>query len=148
MSHLTEQQFARFDQQELTAAELLIFNEHVCVCVMCREKVRASLHSRSIEKFSLNYEVNPHLIYEDQVKYFSGNLSEERKEYCLNHLIWCDPCRLDMIDFSAFFSHVNESNEEISSKSKRLRDATMNDDHTAADGFSQYNEQFLKFLNE
>jgi hypothetical protein len=134
--------------QQFSTVELLVIAEHLSICDECREKVKVSLRQRSDENTQLNYDVNPHLVYEDQVKYFTGNLSEERMEYCLNHLLWCEPCRLDLLDFSEFFFHVNQTTEVPTAKNKRWSESVMVDSRSDTEGFSRYTEQFLKFLNE
>ena len=122
LSHLTEQQVAQYGQKKLSVPELLIVDEHLSACTECRKQILIYLQSLppSSEK-NLCSHVNPHLVYKDQLKYFSGELSDERMEYCLNHTIWCEPCRLDWLDFSTFYSHLNQFGDELTPTNKRTR---------------------------
>lgn len=122
LSHLTEQQVAQYGRKKLSVTELLSVDEHLSECTECRKQILIYLQSlpRSSEK-NLCSHVNPHLIYSDHVKYFSGELSDERMEYCLNHTIWCEPCRLDLLDFSIFYSHLNQFGDELTPTNKRTR---------------------------
>lgn len=120
MSHLTEQQVTRYVQKELLVTDLLTVDEHLSACVECSQQIvnLIQLNLRSSENNFCNYEINPHLIFEDQVKYLSNQLPEERLEYCLNHLIWCDSCRLELLDFSLFYSHLNSVDNDFLMKAK------------------------------
>ena len=149
MSHLTEQQVVQYGQKQLSVADLLAVDEHLSVCVACRKQIVAFIQAslRSPENIPYGYEVNSHLVYEDQVKYFSGQLTEERLEYCLNHIIWCEPCRMELLDFSLFCSHVNPVGDELTVKSKGLREGSTLAPKSSTD-FTSHSEQFFKPLND
>ena len=122
LSHLTDQQVAQYGKKKLSVPELLTVDEHLSECTECRKQILIHLQSlpSSSEK-NLCSHVNQHLIYSDHVKYFSGELSDERMEYCLNHTIWCELCRLDLLDFSTFYSHLNQFGDELTPTNKRTR---------------------------
>jgi hypothetical protein len=123
LSHLTEQQVAQYGQKKLSVTELLTVDEHLSDCAECRKHVLFFIQSlQGSSKSNLCSHVNPHLVYRDHVKYFSGKLSDERMEYCLNHVIWCEPCRLDLLDFSTFYSHLNQFSDELTPTNKRSRE--------------------------
>ncbi len=120
MSHLTEQQVTRYVQKQLLVADLLDVDDHLSECVECSNQIVIFIQSnlRSSESTFCNFDVNPHLILEDQVKYFSNQLTNERLDYCLNHLIWCESCRLELLDFSIFYSHLNFVDNDFLMKNK------------------------------
>ena len=150
LSHLTEQQVVRYGQKQLSVADLLVVDEHLSACVACRKQIVAFIQSSlcSPENNLYRNEVNSHLVYEDQVKYFSGQLTEERLEYCLNHIIWCEPCRMELLDFSLFYSHLNPVGDELTVKSEHLREGSTPAPKSSADFTSQLSEQFFKSLND
>lgn len=126
MSHLTEQQFSEYAQQELSVADLLTVDIHLSECVECSKQIVIFIQSslRSSENNFCHHDVNPHLVYEDQVKYLSNLLTNERLEYCLNHLIWCESCRLELLDFSTFFTQVNPHVNDFLMKNKHLPESS------------------------
>jgi hypothetical protein len=120
LSHLTEQQVTRYVHKRLLVADLLAVDEHLSECVECSQQIVILIQSnlRSSENNFYNYDINPHLIFEDQVKYLSNQLTEERLEYCLNHLIWCESCRLELLDFSIFCTQLNSLDNDFLMKNK------------------------------
>ncbi len=147
--HLSKQQVAQYGHQNLSVADLLSVDEHLSDCAECRDRIvgfwRAARASSTLENDISSYDVNPHLVYQDQVKYFSGQLTEERLEYCLNHIIWCEPCRIDLIDFSIFYSHLNPLGDDLLGEHQRLRNPSTQVSGSLTDFSSR---QFFKSLDE
>ena len=147
MLHLSEQQIAQYGQKKLSVAELLSVDDHLSDCAECRNQIVVFFEAdqRSSENEIVSYEVNPHLVYEDQGKYFSGQLTEERLEYCLNHILWCDLCRMDLVDFSIFHSHLKTVSDELVGRNKRLREGSTQVSGSTPDFSSQL---FFKSLDD
>ena len=146
LSHLTEQQVAQYGQKKLSVADLLAADEHLSECTECRKQVLNFIQSlpRSPESNLFSHKVNPHLVYEDHLKYFSGELSDERIEYCLNHVIWCEPCRLDLLDFSTFYLHLNQFGDELTPTNKRTREGLTSLLKPSSDFSASLLEQFFE----
>ena len=145
LSHLTEQQVAQYGQKKLAVTELLTVDDHLSECTECRKQILIYLQSflRSSEKNPCSH-VNPHLVYRDHVKYFSGELSDERLEYCLNHITWCEPCRLDLLDFSIFYSHLNQFGDELTPTNKQMRKGLTSLPKPSTDFATASPEQFFE----
>jgi hypothetical protein len=99
-SHLTEEQFARFQDRTLEAPDLMAVDEHLAACGECRQRLEREQHA--IEQIAaLHARISHHLTYEQVVACADG--AEDR------HLAECAACRDEVADLRKFRSELRSA---------------------------------------
>lgn len=105
-SHLTKKQFAAFQQQALSAAELLALDEHLASCEACRQHLNAAVGGDAsfamLQAESLQDNPPAHLAFEQMAGFVEGRLDQEALQIAQDHLAVCPVCRAATEDLRSF----------------------------------------------
>lgn len=106
--HVTEEQLARYRRQRMSAAELLLLDEHLAGCVACRGRVRTgaelglSFATLTADLGLADSFSGAHLSYEQLADFTDAHLDGASRAAVENHLSLCKTCSEEARSLAAF----------------------------------------------
>jgi len=109
--HISAKTLEQFRQRLLLPEELLIFDDHVAECEVCRAQMGGALESGSSTNLLAALEAEPfeHPIYEQLAAYVDGQWDDLESELIESHFVCCTQCSKELRDLQALKARMTST---------------------------------------
>lgn len=104
--HLSEQDFQRYRNRDLSPADILALDDHLRNCVSCQTEAREDPEIQSAFEPVLSQlqadadRGESHLLYQEMADYVDNILSDVEREIADGHLDYCQNCKVEVEDLA------------------------------------------------